>query len=98
MLKEHKKLYKAGKNWLTATITVTALTLIGGVNARADSNNTNDDSSTQVSSTSQVSSISNDKEQAIQQTAVDINPKNDTVQNSNSENNSISSTVTPVVA
>lgn len=98
MLKEHKKLYKAGKNWLTATITVTALTLIGGVNARADSNNTNDDSSTQVSSTSQVSSISNDKEQPIQQTAVDINPKNDTVQNSNSETNSISSTVTPVVA
>ncbi|MGE9898350.1 KxYKxGKxW signal peptide domain-containing protein [Limosilactobacillus reuteri] len=30
MLKEHKKLYKAGKNWLTATITVTALTLMGG--------------------------------------------------------------------
>ncbi|WP_225420514.1 KxYKxGKxW signal peptide domain-containing protein [Limosilactobacillus reuteri] len=29
MRKEHKKLYKAGKNWLTATIAVTAVTFMG---------------------------------------------------------------------
>lgn len=30
MTKEHKKLYKAGKNWIVATITVAAAILIGG--------------------------------------------------------------------
>lgn len=82
MLKEHKKLYKAGKNWLTATITVTALILMEGVNARADNNNTSDDSSTQVSSTSDA------KEQAIQQTAVNIstNSSQDEKENSNVNN------------
>ena len=29
MAKEHKKLYKAGKNWLIATLTITTVTLIG---------------------------------------------------------------------
>ena len=30
MTKEHKKLYKAGKNWIVATLTVAALTVLGG--------------------------------------------------------------------
>lgn len=89
MLKEHKKLYKAGKNWLTATITVTALTLIG-VNAHADSNNTSDDSSTQVSSTS------NAKEQAIQQTAVNISTNSSQDEKENSSVNNSSSVAAQV--
>lgn len=36
MRKEHKKLYKAGKNWLTATIAVTAVTFMGVQTAHAD--------------------------------------------------------------
>ena len=90
MLKEHKKLYKAGKNWLTATITVTALTLMGGVNAHADSNNTSDDSSTQVSSTS------NAKEQAIQQTAVNISTNSSQDEKENSSVNNSSSVAAQV--
>ena len=31
MIKEHKKLYKAGKNWIVATLTATTLTLLGGI-------------------------------------------------------------------
>jgi glucan-binding YG repeat protein len=31
MMKEHKKLYKAGKNWLTATLTIAAVALLGGI-------------------------------------------------------------------
>ncbi|WP_283583264.1 KxYKxGKxW signal peptide domain-containing protein [Limosilactobacillus difficilis] len=34
MFKEHKKLYKAGKNWLTATLTVAAMTLLMGLGAQ----------------------------------------------------------------
>ncbi|MCD7125286.1 MULTISPECIES: KxYKxGKxW signal peptide domain-containing protein [Limosilactobacillus] len=30
MFKEHKKLYKAGKNWVAATITVAAISFMGG--------------------------------------------------------------------
>lgn len=31
--KEHKKLYKAGKNWVVATLTATTITLLGGIGA-----------------------------------------------------------------
>ena len=40
MTKEHKKLYKAGKNWIAATITVATVAVFGGLatlNAHADS-------------------------------------------------------------
>lgn len=43
LTKEHKKLYKAGKNWLTATITIAAVTLMSGLTANsihADSTST----------------------------------------------------------
>ena len=33
MTKEHKKLYKAGKNWIAATLTATTITLLGGIGA-----------------------------------------------------------------
>ena len=33
MPKEHKKLYKAGKNWIVATLTATTFTLLGGIGA-----------------------------------------------------------------
>lgn len=33
MTKEHKKLYKAGKNWIVATLTATTITLLGGIGA-----------------------------------------------------------------
>ena len=33
MTKEHKKLYKAGKNWVVATLTATTITLLGGIGA-----------------------------------------------------------------
>lgn len=40
MTKEHKKMYKAGKNWIAATITVATVAVLGGLatlNAHADS-------------------------------------------------------------
>ncbi|MCH3922968.1 SEC10/PgrA surface exclusion domain-containing protein [Limosilactobacillus sp.] len=46
MSKEHKKLYKAGKNWLTATITVAAMMLAGGMatqSVKADTTTTSAD-------------------------------------------------------
>jgi SEC10/PgrA surface exclusion-like protein len=43
MSKEHKKLYKAGKNWLTATITVAALMLAGGMATQSVKADTTDD-------------------------------------------------------
>ena len=63
MFKEHKKLYKAGKNWLTATLTVAAVALFAGVgaqNAHAD-----DVTANQV----QVSQPQADQSQAQQNTA-----------------------------
>lgn len=33
MYKQHKKLYKAGKNWVVATLTATTITLLGGIGA-----------------------------------------------------------------
>ena len=33
MAKEHKKLYKAGKNWVVATLIATTITLLGGIGA-----------------------------------------------------------------
>ncbi|WP_185913053.1 mucin-binding protein, partial [Limosilactobacillus reuteri] len=33
MPKEHKKLYKAGKNWIVATLTAATITLLGGIGA-----------------------------------------------------------------
>ena len=33
MTKEHKKLYKAGKNWVVATLTATTITVLGGIGA-----------------------------------------------------------------
>ncbi|ARE60365.1 mucin-binding protein [Limosilactobacillus reuteri] len=49
MRKEHKKLYKAGKNWLTATITVTAVTFMGVQTAHADTSAENSTSAQVVS-------------------------------------------------
>lgn len=53
MFKEHKKLYKAGKNWLTMTLSIAAASiLIGATNALADETST-----TSTPTTSQVSSM-----------------------------------------
>lgn len=53
MTKEHKKLYKAGKKWLTATITIASFALLSAVNdqkAQADATNTQTDNQ-QISTT-----------------------------------------------
>lgn len=49
MRKEHKKLYKAGKNWLTATIAVTTVTFMGVQTAHADTSAENSTSAQVVS-------------------------------------------------
>ncbi|MEY8295180.1 mucin-binding protein [Limosilactobacillus caviae] len=64
MFKEHKKLYKAGKNWVAATITVAAISFMGGVTAHADSNEATNATSAQpdaqtTNQTEQVESVQN---------------------------------------
>ena len=57
MTKEHKKLYKAGKNWIVATLTATTITLLGGIGActvQADTT-TEGNQNIQVTSVSQQS-------------------------------------------
>lgn len=61
MTKEHKKLYKAGKNWVVATLTATTITLLGGIGAytaHADTTAENNQS-TETSNISQASQSDN---------------------------------------
>lgn len=67
MRKEHKKLYKAGKNWLVATITGTAVTLMGTQIIHADTNE-----ETSNASSTQTVRADNYGKQDIQQQSVNI--------------------------
>ena len=64
MTKEHKKLYKAGKNWIVATLTATTITLLGGIGAytvHADTTieSSQDVQTTSVNQTNQVNNTNN---------------------------------------
>lgn len=52
MTKEHKKLYKAGKNWVVATLTATTITLLGGIGAYTVHADTTIESSQGIQTTS----------------------------------------------
>ena len=52
MTKEHKKMYKAGKNWIVATLTATTITLLGGIGACTVHADTTIESSQDVQTTS----------------------------------------------
>ncbi|MEE6665611.1 BspA family leucine-rich repeat surface protein, partial [Limosilactobacillus fermentum] len=52
MTKEHKKLYKAGKNWIVATLTATTITLLGGIGTHTVHADTTIESSQDVQTTS----------------------------------------------
>lgn len=64
MTKEHKKLYKAEKNWIVATLTATTITLLGGIGAytvHADTTieSSQDVQTTSVNQTNQVNNTNN---------------------------------------
>lgn len=64
MAKEHKKLYKAGKNWVVATLTATTITLLGGLGtytAHADTTTENNQNiqATNINQTNQNDNSSN---------------------------------------
>ena len=73
MAKEHKKLYKAGKNWIVATLTATTITLLGGIAYTAHADTTiegsQDVQTTSVNQTNQVDN-SNDSVTINQPVAV----------------------------
>ena len=52
MTKEHKKMYKAGKNWIVATLTATTITLLGGIGTCTVHADTTIESSQDVQTTS----------------------------------------------
>ena len=67
MAKEHKKLYKAGKNWIVATLTATTITLLGGIGAytaHADTTAENNQS-TETSNISQSSQSDNSSNSVV---------------------------------
>ena len=67
MTKEHKKLYKAGKNWIVATLTATTITLLGGISAytvHADTTAENNQS-TETSNISQSSQSDNSSNSVV---------------------------------
>ncbi|OTA83897.1 mucin-binding protein [Limosilactobacillus reuteri] len=67
MAKEHKKLYKAGKNWVVATLTATTITLLGGIGAytaHADTTAENNQS-TETSNISQSSQSDNSSNSVV---------------------------------
>ena len=67
MTKEHKKLYKAGKNWVVATLTATTITLLGGIGAytaHADTTAENNQS-TETSNISQSSQSDNSSNSVV---------------------------------
>ena len=67
MPKEHKKLYKAGKNWIVATLTATTITLLGGIGAytvHADTTAENNQS-TETSNISQSSQSDNSSNSVV---------------------------------
>lgn len=57
MAKEHKKLYKAGKNWLVAS--VVTLALIGGVAVTANTETVHADTISSLASTNQTTDLTN---------------------------------------
>ena len=67
MTKEHKKMYKAGKNWIVATLTVITITLLGGIGAytvHADTTAENNQS-TETSNISQSSQSDNSSNSVV---------------------------------
>ena len=69
MFKEHKKLYKAGKNWLVATLTVASFSLLSTMivpSAKADTL----DSETVNNSSVQLADQSNNNQKNIQNSEV----------------------------
>ena len=67
MAREHKKLYKAGKNWIVATLTATTITLLGGIGAytaHADTTAENNQS-TETSNISQSSQSDNSSNSVV---------------------------------
>ena len=67
MTKEHKKMYKAGKNWIVATLTATTITLLGGIGAytvHADTTAENNQS-TETSNISQSSQSDNSSNSVV---------------------------------
>ncbi|MFR0550682.1 KxYKxGKxW signal peptide domain-containing protein [Limosilactobacillus reuteri subsp. suis] len=83
MAKEHKKLYKAGKNWIVATLTATTITLLGGIGAytvHADTTAENNQS-TETSNISQ-SSQSDNSSNSVVLTQPVTTQSNSTVKNS----------------
>lgn len=82
MTKEHKKMYKAGKNWIAATITVATVAVFGGLatlNAHADS-------TTQVQKIN--SSITNQNPTNVTTQGSQINNVNEKQSVNNSKSNS----------
>lgn len=71
MTKEHKKLYKAGKNWIVATLTATTITLLGGIGAytvHADTTieSSQDVQTNQVNNTNNSVTLNNNQPVAVQ--------------------------------
>ena len=99
MTKEHKKLYKAGKNWIVATLTATTITLIGGIGAHtvhADTTAENNQS-TETSNISQ-SSQSDNSSNSVVLTQPVTTQSNQTALSSQSEQSTPTNQVTSTAA
>lgn len=77
--KKHFKLYKSGKLWCIAAITVAALTLTG-VNAHADDSQTTNSSKNSLVNTVQTTSVNTSRQQVAVQTPTS-QPANQVVNN-----------------
>ena len=100
MTKEHKKLYKAGKTWVVATLTATTITLLGGigtytVHADTTIESSQDVQTTSVNQTNQVDN-SNDSVTINQPTAVQSSQtaQNDLSVQGNQTNQTVPSSAT----
>lgn len=100
MTKEHKKMYKAGKNWIVATLTATTITLLGGIGActvHADTmiESSQDVQTTSVNQTNQVDN-SNDSVTINQPAAVQSSQtaQNDQSVQGNQTNQTVPSSAT----
>ncbi|WP_353478175.1 BspA family leucine-rich repeat surface protein, partial [Limosilactobacillus vaginalis] len=98
MPKEHKKLYKAGKNWIVATLTATTITLLGGIGAYTVHADTTIESSQDVQTTSvnQTNQVDNSNDSVTINQPVALQ-SSQTAQNNQVNQNNIN-TITAVAA
>ena len=98
MTKEHKKLYKAGKNWIVATLTATTITLLGGIAYTAHADTTIENTQSIQAEGSNQSSQNNNSNNSVVLTQPVTTQSNQTALSNQSEQSTPTNQATSTAA